>query len=150
MAKGFNPDILEYEVIEGSLEPGQGGAMGEYLRTWPKLCYFGLLVPPGAVEFPIDFTMRIPTREMYDTYPEIEDEIIIRLGPSGTEFLEPITVHATWMPWAGDPPPELEFTDGVTSGRADPIYLPDIRRWSVTFQIDHFSDWRVRPAPKGE
>jgi hypothetical protein len=124
--------------------------MGRYLSSWMKFCYFGLLVPPGAVEFPTDFTMSIPTQAMYDLHPEIAEEIIIRFAPAGTEFLEPITVHATWMPWEGDPPPELTFTDGETTGTTNPVYQPDIRRWRVTFQIDHFSDWRVRPTPKEE
>lgn len=149
-------DALDYEVLSGTLTPGSGGALGQNLRTWRPYggCWFDLLVPPTALNpegDPINFTMRIPTRASYEAHPEIADRIIIRLGPDGMQFLTPITITATWMPWMGTPASTL-FID---SGQGPltpvvPVYDSNTNRWHVEFKVTHFSDWEVGPQCCGK
>jgi hypothetical protein len=144
----FDPEQLEYEEFSGVLMGGQGGVMFEYSVTWGKNCLFALIVPPEATDpywGTIPFTFRIPTKDSYMLYPELHNQLFIRLGPDGTHFLAPITVVATWMPWEGTPPDPLEFWNGGDYGT--PTVEPVGKRWRITFQVDHFSDWRVGPRP---
>ena len=144
----FHLDSLTYEEITGYLQPGEAGMMLEDLDLWPRYSSFGLIVPEGAVPYPVDFTMRIPTQDSYEYWKEvIGDELIIRLSPANTHFLEPITVLGTWMPWRGKPIQPLSYSSGSTTGPVDIIYDAVHRRYRVSFQVDHFSDWRVRPNP---
>ena len=144
----FDPEELEYEEFSGTLLGGQGGVMYEYSVTWGKNCLFALIVPPEATDpywEPIEFTYRIPTKDSYTLHPELHDQLFIRLGPDGTHFLAPITVIATWMPWEGTPPDPLEVWDGDEWREATVEQVG--KRWRVTFQADHFSDWRIGPRP---
>lgn len=141
-------DQLSYEELTGTLSPGQGGIVGRYLSTWPKLCYIGLQVPPGAVQYQTDFSMRVPTYQSYMEHPSLYDQIIVRLEPGSTNFLELITVHVTWMPWLPVPDGMIYETGDVFHGYSTIALDAKTRRHSVTFQIDHFSDWETRPAPQ--
>ncbi len=145
-------DDLEYETISGTLTPGTGGAMGIFSRTWPKNCWFGLIVPPDALDEsygPVAFTMQFPTYESYLEHPEIGGTIPMRFEPSGLPFLANITVYATWMPWEGTPPTALQAVeiDGSEINAVTVVPLPEIHRYRLTFQTNHFSDWEVNRGP---
>ncbi len=144
-------DELDYEVIEGTMEPGQPAVMGGYVTSWGRNCYFGLNVPDGAIQQQVDFSIMVPTRNSYLSFglgdPGIEDLLIVRLGPNGESFQVPITVCATWMPWR-PLPSDLYYSCGEgDEGTPEVTFLPDVKRYRITFQVDHFSDWRVGPRP---
>lgn len=148
----FDLDDLEYETISGTLQPGQSGGMYAYLTTWPRNCLVSLVVPaesmPGGG--PIDFSISVPTQESYldPAYAaELEGVLIIRLAPDNTQFLGPIYVQATWMPWEGAPPATVWYHNGTDWGIATVTYYPSINRYRVSFEVDHFSDWEVGPEP---
>lgn len=153
----FSLDDLDYEEISGSLMPGSGGIMSQNLTTWPKNCRFSLVVPPEAVPPtgpPIPFKVKVPTQASYLEYAaELEnpDRLIIRLEPDGLQFLVPVTVKGTWMPWmlgpgeAPDDPDPLVFSNGSDSGVA--TVTQEGTRYRVSFDVDHFSDWEVCPVP---
>lgn len=145
-------DSLQYEVFSGTLYPGQSGAMYKNLKSWQAPnCLFSLVVPASSMPDqgpPINFTMSIPTKASYDEDPTLFQRLIIRLAPDGEQFLGPITIQGTWMPWQGAPPNPLWYYSGPDSGLATVTYLPSIQRYRVTFQVNHFSDWEVGPEPR--
>lgn len=150
----INLDALTYEEISGTLAPGSGGAMGQYLKTWDKYSWFALVVPPSSVDpqgDAIDFKMRIPTKACYLKHPEIMGKLIIRMEPDNTTFLGPITLVGTWMPWEGAPPDSVYFYSGGEWGVATVTQVtpaPGTTRYQVSFQVNHFSDWELGPEPR--
>ncbi|MEZ4651309.1 MAG: hypothetical protein R3E97_21460 [Candidatus Eisenbacteria bacterium] len=141
-------DELEYNVIQGRLTAGHGGAMFEYIPDWGKNVTFGLAVPQEAMDpawGDIDFELAVPTQEMYLIHSDLDNLLVIRLSPDGMRFLEPISVFATWMPWAGAPPEPLWYWNGDECDKAE--VTPDGKRWRIKFDVNHFSDWRVGPRP---
>ncbi len=152
VGSSFDLDQLDYETISGTLQPGQSGIMSEVLTTWPKNCRFSLLVPESSMPggYAINFEMRIPTQASYlENAGELNHRLVIRLAPDGEQFLGPITVEGTWMPWQGRgvPPSTLYYYNGDEWGEAEIIYVPTLDRYRVRFQVNHFSDWEVGPEP---
>ena len=147
-------DELQYETVSGTLTPGSGGLMGMYSTTWPRNCWFGILVPPDALDEgygPVEFTIQFPTWSSYQLHPEIAGTIPMRFEPSGLPFLADLTVFATWMPWEPLVPGEYEATEigGTDSSAVEVQYLAGINRYRLTFQTGHFSDWELGPRRPG-
>jgi len=145
-------DQLDYEVFTGTLQSGMGGWLSGTMLTWDKGCTFGVMVPPGAVPDDlgsVQFTMRIPTKQSYQAYEELNLPLIIRLEPSGVNFLQPVTVVATYMPWSG-----MDAQDVFEYWCLNPSYQPfgtpfniyqDKNRVRIMIQVPHFSDWEIGP-----
>lgn len=147
-------DSLDYEEFHGSLLPGFGGWLQAEMKTWPGGCVFSIMVPPNAlpgnINERVEFSMRIPTYQSYMAHADDNLPLIIRLEPSNVNFLVPVTVMGTYMPWAPyQPGKEWDY------GFIDPDYniygVPNyfwVKRWlRVTYQVPHFSDWASGPIP---
>ena len=108
------PEILadlEWETFEGSLLPGYGGFLLANSTTWGPGCSFSIQVPPDALpgapgDPRIPVSISFPTKDSYLRYERIPDlncgaglPLILDLEPHGINFLEPLTVYATYMPW---------------------------------------------------
>ncbi|HMB70525.1 MAG TPA: hypothetical protein VKU85_14515 [bacterium] len=152
LAPGLDLDDLEYETISGTLADGQGGIMTGYMPNWGAKALFGLVVPQSSMPsgYDVTFTMSVPTVEMYedDVYgPLLEDWLVIRLGPTPQNFLGPITVIGTWMPWDsnGPPVPLSYYYNGQEVGEVEVEQVG--ARWRLYFDVDHFSDWETGPEP---
>jgi hypothetical protein len=150
----LNVDLnsLEYETFYGTLSPESGGALGTYLKTWGKNCWFSVVVPQGAMDPndpPVNFSMSVPTKASYLAHSgtDLDSTIVIRLDPDGYPFRESIRIQATWMPWAPPPPDSVNVWDGYASQRVPVQYVPSIDRYQIIFWVDHFSDWEVGPEP---
>ncbi len=143
-------DSLTFEEISGTLAPGSGGAMGQYLKSWDKNSWFALIVPPTSVDpqgDAIEFKMRIPTKACYLAHPELRGKLIISMEPDNTTFLGPITLQGTWMPWEGAPPESVYYYSGGDWGLATVTQVSPTR-YQVTFQVNHFSDWELGEEPR--
>jgi hypothetical protein len=141
---------LEWESLAGTLTPPNSGAMGKFATTWDRNCWFGLVVPESAVDpdwGPIDFEMKWPTKASYLLHPELNGKLLLYFDPDGVYFLDLITVVATWMPWEGAPPADLQICCAGECYDANITFLPSIRRHRITAQVPHFSDWEVEPDP---
>lgn len=141
-------DSLEWESFKGVISPGAGGIMLQASTTWPRNCSFGINVPPDALDpawDPIEITIQVPTRAMYQQYPELAGALPMRFFPSGLHFLAPVTITATWMPWEQFLPGyyESDYLDGNDSSSVEVIYLSHLDRYRMTYAISHFSDWEV-------
>lgn len=97
---------LEYEEFQGTIQPGLGGMLSFEMSTWPGGCWFSILIPPEALPAaagPTDFSIKVPTRASYDEYQYMNDgrglPLIMHMEPSGLNFLVPVQVLGTWMPW---------------------------------------------------
>lgn len=150
-------DDLDYLTISGTLQPGQSAIIFQALPPdWPKNCTFGLIVPESSVPYaPIDLSIQIPTREMY-TDSEwsglLAHRLFFRLEPDNTQFLGPVTVLGTWMPWensvlAADPQPDVYAISDSDTVLVDVTFVPSENRYRLSFEVDHFSDWEVCPEP---
>jgi hypothetical protein len=149
VVSGDNKDYpgLTWETLSGTLAGGYSGAMGKYATTWDKNCWFGMIIPEGAIDPlspPINFVMSWPTKSSYLAHPEISRRLILGCEPDGQHFQVPITIVATWMPWENSPPPPnpcpILSSDGDTAW-ADVTYNSTTRRYRLQFQVTHFSDW---------
>jgi len=152
---------LHYELIEGTVTPGEGGLVSGTLQTWPKGCSFGLLVPPGALDTqdptPVDFSVRVPTYESYMMHDHLNLPLILRLEPDGMEFHDTVTVMATYMPWEKEAPVDFwHVAPIIENGDVVDVEYRDVGRvevrpvdagWQVSFKVIHFSDWEVGELP---
>ncbi len=145
----LNLDDLVYEEITGTLQPGIGGVMGRNLTSWPKNCYFGLIVPPEAtsqMSENLDFKVRVPTKASYLAHPELDGTLVIRLEPEGYYFADTLSVIGTWMPWQPMPADHIvKYYSGADSGLAQVDSIASTGRYRVTFRVPHFSDWEIGP-----
>ena len=151
---------LEYEEVSGSIAPGLGGFIMMEMQTWPGGCTFAVNVPPGALpgddDNGVPFSIRIPTYQSYLDHADYDNgkglPVIIRLEPSGLNFLTPLTVWGTYMPWAA-----VDLSKPFVHRTVAPEYeefghVPSVHRdkkWvRFDFVAPHFSDWEVRgPKP---
>jgi hypothetical protein len=151
---------IEFETFSGSITSEYGGWVQGSMATWPRGCTFTLMVPPGAVPGApgerTEFSMSIPTYESYLAYADADLPLIIELEPSGVMFLKPITVLATYMPWADETVDDI--TDYWSISPAfemfgPPVVWQDRSRIRVMFEVPHFSVWEsgppVPPSPGG-
>ncbi len=152
---------LHYELIEGTVIPGRGGLIGDTLSTWPKGCFFGLQVPPGALDTqdptPVAFSVQVPTYESYMMYSHLNLPLILRLEPDGIEFHDSVTVMATYMPWVKDEPVDFwNVAPVVDKGAVVDVIYQDVGKVDVqsvdagrrvSFKVNHFSDWEVGELP---
>lgn len=154
-------ESLEYEVISGNIFPDKGGMIVGNASTWPKESSFGLMVPPGAVpsrdSLPVEFTLRVPTYQSYMTFAERGLPLVFRLEPHGMQFLEPVTVMGTYMPWDKRIPTHYWHVTPVVEngviidvdyeefGEVD--VQPGPSGLQVMFQVNHFSDWETGQLP---
>lgn len=140
-------DTLEYEEFTGTIQPGVGGQLTVEMTTWVGGCLFGLQINPSSVPAdwgPTTFSMRIPTYQSYVENPGLP--LIVRLEPSGLNFLEPIGVMATYMPWSGLDAEDMfeyfcllpEFAE-----YGEPTAVQVDRYVRLYFYVNHFSDWGV-------
>lgn len=157
-----DPEILNgltYETFSGTITPGQGGWLLAEPQTWPKGSTFTIMVPPGALPDdgtePFGFQLQVPT---YQSYLDNEDEndgaglpLVMRLEPSHINFLEPVQIFATYMPWSDPGLDPADHTDWAPSCQDDSIlwkYDARARKWRVRFEAPHFSDWEIEPTPR--
>jgi len=150
-------ESLEYDVIRGTISPGQGGIVTGVAESWPEGNSFGLMVPPGALgnrdSVPVEFTMRVPTFDSYLAHAEFDLPLVFRLEPHGLHFQEPVTVTGTYMPWAADTPTHFWHVTPESAGgklvdvRYEEVGAVDVQRdpsgLRVTFQVNHFSEWEA-------
>ena len=141
-------DSLEYEEFSGAILPGQGAWLIGEMKTWPGGGDFAIDIKPEALppdfNYPVEFSMRIPNYQSYQDHPELP--LIIRLEPSGINFLEPLTVMCTYMPWTGLTVDDLfeyfcltpEFEEF-----GEPTIFEIDRKVKLMFQAHHFSIWGV-------
>ena len=141
-------DSLEYEEFSGDIIPGQGAWLIGEMKTWPGGGDFAIDIKPESLPpdftYPVEFSMRIPTYQSYLDYPELP--LLIRLEPSDINFLEPVTVMGTYMPWTGVTvndlfeyfclTPEYQYFGEPT------IFVVD-RKVKIKFPAPHFSHWGV-------
>ena len=142
---------LEWESVEGLLTPPNSAALGKWATTWDRNCWFGILIPETAIDEswgPLNFVMKWPTKASYLAHPEIQGKLLLYFDPDGVQFLDYISVFATWMPWEGAPPADLQICCGGECYDATSTYIPSTRRYRVTAQVLHFSDWEVGPRLK--
>lgn len=141
-------DSLEWESFTGTITPGTGGIMLQASTTWPRNCVFGINIPPDALDpgwGPIEITLQVPKRAMYQQHPELAGKLPMRFFPSGLHFLTPVSITATWMPWENFRQGyyESDYLDGADSSAVEVTYVPPIDRYRMTYAISHFSDWEV-------
>lgn len=159
-------DTLDWEVFEGSLQPGSAGFLIAQPATWGPGCTFMIQVPPGAVtggpEDPrVDFSIAFPTKESY-LANQSENcgnglPLIMDLEPSGLLFTERVTVYATYMPWTDVTAQDIlseSWWDSSPFGEHELLWVQE-KKGVVTFafKVDHFSRWAVGapdpPIPPG-
>ena len=141
-------DSLEYEEFSGDILPGYGAILHGEMKTWPGGCYFGINIRPESLPSdltnPVTFSMRIPTYQSYVDYPDLP--LIIRLEPSDINFIEPVGVMGTYMPWTGLTAQDVfkyfcllpVFTD-----YGEPSVTQVDRYVRIMFNASHFSVWGV-------
>lgn len=145
-------DQMDFVSISGTLQGGEAGGMLQSMPPdWPKNCRFGIFVPEASMqEYAIEFTVGVPTKAMY-TGQEwgwfLENRLFIRLEPDGENFLGPITVYGTWMPWEGAPAEPLIAFSGADTVAVSVTHDVALNRYYLEFDVDHFSDWEVCPEP---
>ena len=153
-------DSLKYEEVFGSITPNLGGFIMIEMQTWPGGCTFAINIPPGSLPDDdnnnVPFSLRIPTYQSYMEHADYDKgkglPMIIRLEPSGLNFLKPLTVWGTYMPWA-----VVDLSKPFDYWTVSPEYedfghVPSVHRdkkWvRFNFEAPHFSDWEVRgPKP---
>ena len=110
-------------------------------------------VPPGAVAEPVVVTLETIERYFVDDDQNAGGPAF-EFGPPGQEFAEPVTVTIPFDPNAyDDPDTELSVVvqDPVTGEveAVPPPYVIDDVAGTVTFQVDHFSQYQsVSPRPR--
>ncbi len=151
-------ESLEYEEFQGTIIPGMGGLLIAEMSTWPGGSYFSINVPPGALPDdgggspePVIFTLRVPTRQMYEDYQYLNNgkglPLTIQLEPSGILFHEPVEILATYMPWTGATI-DWEWDQwGVEPGEEWDGYDLQVeavkKSVQLQYKLPHFSRWET-------
>ncbi|RKZ13565.1 hypothetical protein DRQ53_08535 [bacterium] len=147
-------NTLEWEEFTGTIQPGNGGFLVAQSTTWGPGVYFSIQVPPDALPAgngPTDFSIRFPTKASYLANQSencgLGLPLILEMEPGGLVFNEPVTVHATYMPWTGVTAADLwehwssypVFGDyeleSVTQGKKGIV--------NITYKAPHFSRWET-------
>ena len=147
-------ESLEFEEFAGTLLPGQGGMLFGQMETWREGGDFAIIVPPEALpdddpDYPIEFSIRIPTYQTYMDHPDLP--LILWLEPSNINFLVPLTVMATYMPWTGLTVDDVfEYLclipDFQEYGEPEVFEVDGLVK--IQFQAPHFSIWEVNGGTK--
>jgi hypothetical protein len=140
-------DSLEYEEFSGILDPNMGAILIGEMETWPGGGDFFINIKPEALPddyYPIEFSMRIPTYRSYQNHPRLP--LLIRLEPSHINFLVPLGVMGTYMPWTGVTVDDL-FEYFCLTPEYETFGAPEVfevdRKVMFRFSAPHFSDWGV-------
>ena len=142
-------ESLEYEEFAGTILPGQGAMLVGQTETWREQGDFAILIPPEALpdddpDVPIAFSMRIPTYQTYMEHPDLP--LILWLEPSDINFLVPLTVMATYMPWTGATVDDVfEYVCLIPEFQeyGEPEVFEVDGLVKIRFQAPHFSIWEV-------
>lgn len=140
---------LKYEEFSGSLVPGIGALLIGEMKTWPGGGDFAINIPPEALPdddptYETEFSIRIPTYESYLRHPQLP--LIVWLEPSDVNFLVPLTVMCTYMPWTKatvDDVYEYFCMTPLYEEFGPPTVYEIDGQVKLQFQAHHFSIWGV-------